>query len=47
MAACVILSLPNHWMVLCVISLAVVALTVAYAVAASLLAKRRARLPLP
>lgn len=42
-AACVILSLPNQWVVLCAISLAIVAVTVAYAVAVSLLSKRRAR----
>lgn len=42
-AACVILSLPGQWMVLCAISLAVVALAVAYAVASSVLAKRRAK----
>ena len=41
-AACVILSLPNHWMVLCGISLAFVLLAVLYAVAVSVLAKRRA-----
>uniref|UniRef100_A0A383WLM6 RCK C-terminal domain-containing protein n=1 Tax=Tetradesmus obliquus TaxID=3088 RepID=A0A383WLM6_TETOB len=40
-AACTIFSLPSWWMILCAISLAVVALAVAYAVASSLLAKRR------
>lgn len=42
-AACVILSLPGQWMILCAISLAFVLATVAYAVACSLLAKRRAK----
>lgn len=40
-AACTIFSLPSWWMILCAISLAVVALAVTYAVASSLLAKRR------
>lgn len=42
-AACVILSLPGQWMILCAISLGFMALAVAYAVASSLLAKRRAK----
>lgn len=41
-AACIILSLPNQWMVLCGIALAFVLLAVLYAIAVSVLAKRRA-----
>lgn len=43
-AACTILSLPGQWIILCAICLAIVALAVAYAVASSVLAKRRAKL---
>lgn len=42
-AACVILSLPGQWMILCAVSLGFVALAVAYAVASSLMAERRVK----
>ncbi|GBF94386.1 sodium sulfate co-transporter [Raphidocelis subcapitata] len=40
--ACVILSMPDHWIILCVASLAFLAVAVGWAVASSLLAKRKA-----